>query len=72
MMTGIVKAFEEVKPKFPIVVRRSGPYEKEGFKILKDAAKKNGWDVEVFGSETPLTATAKIIAEKVKKYGNSA
>lgn len=70
MMTGIVKAFEEVNPKFPIVVRRSGPYEKEGFKILKDAAKKHGWNVEVFGAETPLTETAAIIVRKV--YGNSA
>jgi len=70
MMSGIVRAFEEVKPKFPIVVRRSGPYEKEGFKILKDAAKKHGWNVEVFGAETPLTATAEIIVRKV--HGNSA
>ncbi len=68
MMMGIVRAFEEVRPKFPIVVRRSGPYEKEGFQILRDAAKKNGWDVELFGAETPLTATAKIIVEKVKKW----
>ncbi len=72
MMSGIVRAFEEVMPKFPIVVRRSGPYEKEGFAILKDAAKKHGWDVEVHGSETPLTATAKIMVEKVRKYGNIA
>src|SRR3990172_7113666 len=72
MMAGIVRAFEEVRPKFPIVVRRSGPYEKKGFQILKDAAKKNGWDVEVYGAETPLTATAKFIVEKVKKHGNPA
>lgn len=72
MMTGIVRAFEEVNPKFPIVVRRSGPYEKEGIAILKEAAKKHGWDIEVYGAETPLTATAKIIAGKVRKYGNTA
>jgi len=71
MMTGIVKAFEEVNPKFPIVVRRSGPYEKEGLAILKDAAKKHGWNVEVYGAETPLTATAEIIVKKVKEYGNT-
>ncbi len=72
MMTGIVKAFEEVKPKFPIVVRRAGPYEKEGIAILKNAAKKHGWDVEVYGAETPLTATAEIIVKKMRKNGNSA
>ncbi len=72
MMAGIVRAFEEVNPKFPIVVRRSGQYEKEGKAILMDAAKKHGWDIEMHGAETPLTATAKIIVEKMKKYGNPA
>ncbi len=71
MMTGIVRAFEEVNPKFPIVVRRSGQYEKEGKAILLDAAKKHGWDVEMYGAETPLTATAKIIVEKMRKHGNT-
>lgn len=70
MMSGIVRAFEEVMPKFPIVVRRSGPYEMEGFAILKDAAKKHGWDVEVHGAELALTATAKIMVRKA--YGNIA
>ncbi len=72
MMAGIVRAFEEVNPKFPIVVRRSGQYEKEGKAILLEAAKKHGWDIEVYGAETPLTATAKIIVEKMKKHGNLA
>ena len=70
MMSGIVKAFEEVNPKFPIVVRRAGPYEKEGLAILKEAAQKHGWDIEVYGAETPLTTTAEIIAKKVK-HGNT-
>ncbi|MEM3154788.1 MAG: ATP-grasp domain-containing protein [Candidatus Woesearchaeota archaeon] len=69
MMAGIVRAFEEVKPKFPIVVRRAGPFEKEGLAILKDAAKKHGWNVEVYGAETPLTATAEVVVKKA--YGNS-
>jgi len=66
MVAGIVRAFEEVKPTFPIVVRRAGPFEKEGLAMLKEAAEKNRWDIEVFGAETPLTATAKIIVEKMK------
>lgn len=66
MMEGIIRALNEVKPKFPIVVRRAGPKEKEGLQMLKDAAKLNGWDIEVHGSETALTATAKVIVQKVK------
>lgn len=66
MMEGIIRALNEVQPKFPIVVRRAGPKELEGLQMLKDAAAVNGWDVEVHGSETPLTATAKSIVQKVK------
>ncbi|RJQ20726.1 hypothetical protein C4580_03430 [Candidatus Woesearchaeota archaeon] len=68
MMEGIIRALKEVNPKFPVVVRRAGPYEAEGLQMLRDAAKENGWDVEVHGSETGLTATAKVIVEKVKKW----
>jgi len=71
MMAGIVKAFQEVNPKFPIVVRRAGPFEKEGLAILKEAAQKHGWDIEVYVAETPLTATAEMIVKKVK-HGNTA
>ncbi len=74
-MQGMIDAFVEVKPKFPIVVRRSGPYEKEGLQMLKEAAVQHGLDVEVHGSETAMTATAKTIAEKSKlfkeRHGNS-
>jgi succinyl-CoA synthetase beta subunit len=71
MMAGIVRAFEEVNPKFPIVVRRSGPYEKEGLSLLMDSAERHGWNVEVFGADTPMTSTADLIVRKVKEYGNS-
>lgn len=70
MMAGIVKAFEELQPEVPVVVRRAGPFEKEGLQLLREAAKKNNWPVDVFGAETPLTATAKMVVEKA--YGDSA
>lgn len=67
-MQGIVKALEELQPKIPIVVRRSGPREKEGLQLLKEAALKNKWDLECYGAEKPMTATASIIARKAKEY----
>ncbi len=66
-MQGVVEALREVKPKYPIVVRRSGPYEKEGLQMLRDVGKEIGLDIEVHGSEVPMTATAKTIVEKIKK-----
>ncbi len=68
-MQGVVQALEEIKPDFPIVVRRSGPNEKEGIQLLEEAAEQHNLNLQVFGKETPMTQTAKIITEKA--YGNS-
>ena len=65
-MQGVVEALREMKPKYPIVVRRSGPYEKEGLQLLKDVGKELGLDLEVHGSEVSMTSTAKTIMERVK------
>ncbi len=67
-MQGIVDALIEVKPKYPIVVRRSGPYEKVGLEILRAAAKAHGLDMTVYGKEMPMTKTARILMEKVSVY----
>lgn len=68
-MEGIARALAEIRPRFPIVVRRSGPYEKEGLGILEKTARENGLDVRVFGKELPMTESAKIIAEAAKSFG---
>jgi len=65
-MQGVVDALRELKPDYPIVVRRSGPYEKEGLQLLRDVGKEMGLDIEIHGSETQMTATAKTIVEKIK------
>ena len=67
-MQGIVQALEEFKPKFPIMVRRSGPFEKEGLQMLRDAGQKYNLDLEIYGSEMPMTATAELIVKKAKKF----
>lgn len=69
MVEGIVRALKEINPTFPIVVRRAGPFEKEGLAMLREQAKENNWDVEVYGAEEPLTATAKRMVGRA--YGNS-
>lgn len=67
-MEGVIEALLEVKPDFPIVVRRSGPFEKEGLGLLRNAAREHGLDMVVYGKEMPMTKSAKIIAEKAEKY----
>lgn len=70
MMNGIARALGELNPRFPIVVRRAGPNEEAGHKMLRDAAEKNGWKVELFGAEASMTETAELVVRRA--YGDSA
>ncbi len=63
---GIVDALDEIKPQFPIVVRRAGPNEAEGMELLKACAERNGLKIKLFGKETPMSETASVLAEMIK------
>ncbi|MBI2675586.1 MAG: succinate--CoA ligase subunit beta [Candidatus Aenigmarchaeota archaeon] len=65
-MKGVIDALKEIKPNYPIVVRRSGPFEKEGLELLKKAAKEHGWRMEIYGKEMPLTRSAEIMVQRIK------
>ncbi|MBU0661059.1 hypothetical protein KKG22_02665 [Patescibacteria group bacterium] len=62
---GIVDALDEVKPTYPIVVRRAGPFEKEGMQLMEDCAKRNNLTMQLFGKEMSMTESAKVLAEQV-------
>lgn len=64
-LMGVVDGLREVNPKpaFPIVIRRGGPRDKEAFEALKEIGEKEGYDFHIFGRETPMTSTAKIMVE---------
>jgi succinyl-CoA synthetase beta subunit/citryl-CoA synthetase large subunit len=64
---GIVDALQEIKPKYPIVIRRAGPYDSAGQRIMEEAAGRLGLDLTYFDRHTPMTATAKVMVEKA--YG---
>lgn len=65
---GIAQALREIRPKFPIVIRRAGPGEKEGFEIMRKLAEEVGLDLHLYGADTPMTSTAKIVVDLAKKY----
>lgn len=67
---GIVDALREVKPNYPIVVRRAGPGEEEGRRIMEEAAAELGITLKFFGAEMPMNDTAKILMNLV--YGHTA
>lgn len=64
-LMGFVEGLREVEPKpnFPIVIRRGGPRDKEAFEELKEIGEKEGFDFHIYGRETPMTSTAKIMVD---------
>lgn len=64
-LMGFVEALREIKPKptYPIVIRRGGPRDKEAFEALKEIGKKEGWNFHIYGRETAMTSTAKIMVD---------
>ncbi len=69
-LMGFVKGLRKINPKpnYPILIRRGGPRDKEAFEALKIIGEKEGYDFHIFGSETPMTETAKTMVELVEKY----
>lgn len=68
LVDGLMKSILKYKPKYPIVIRRAGPRDKEAFEIIKQLAQEHNLDISLYGEETAITESAKILAEKVKKY----
>ena len=59
---GIVQAIDELKPNFPIVVRRAGPNDKEGIRMLEECAKRNNLQIKIFGKDVSMSETAQALA----------
>jgi succinyl-CoA synthetase beta subunit len=70
-MSGFVEGLRKIEPKptYPIVVRRDGPRQKEAFEMLQKVAREEGFDLHVYGPETPMSESAKIMVQLA--YGNS-
>ncbi|MDO8486818.1 MAG: ATP citrate lyase citrate-binding domain-containing protein [Candidatus Curtissbacteria bacterium] len=69
-LAGFADGLKSVKPKvsYPIVVRRGGPRQEEAYKMLKTLAKREGFDIHLFGPQTPISAAAREMVELSEKY----
>ena len=69
-LTGFVSGLRSVKPKptYPIVIRRGGPRWEEAKEMLEEVRKKEGFDLHIFGPETPMTSTAKVMVDLVQEF----
>lgn len=64
-LSGFADALVKMKPKvkYPIVIRRGGPRQAEAYEMLKKLAKKEGFDIHLYGPETPISVAARRIVE---------
>jgi len=66
-LSGFLDALRKINPKpdYPIVIRRGGPNDKKAFEMLK---KNKDFDLHLYGQETTITESAKIVAGLAKNY----
>jgi len=69
-LSGFSDGLKNVKPKavYPIVVRRGGPKQKEAYEMLEKLARREGFDIHLFGPEIPISVAAKKMVELSESY----
>lgn len=65
-MAGIADALREICPTVPIVIRRAGPAEEDGRRMMEGVARECGLNLFWYGREVSMTDTAKILMEKIR------
>jgi len=65
--SGIIDALDEVKPTYPIVIRRAGPNEEEGKRLMRECAQRNNLNLKIFGKEVSMGATATALVDMINK-----
>jgi len=64
-LSGIMDALKEVKPTFPILIRRAGPRDDEAKQMVKAFAEEFKLDLEFYGEELSMTESAKVLMDKI-------
>lgn len=69
-LSGFMEALRKInpKPKYPIVIRRGGPNDKKAFEMLREV---KDFDLHLYGEETSITESAKIMSDLAKKYATT-
>lgn len=65
---GLIDSLKELNPKFPIVIRRAGPRDKEAFEMIR--ASSGDLDLHLYGEETSIPESAQIVTDLAKKYAS--
>lgn len=69
-LSGFIEGLGQVKPKplYPIVIRRGGPRQKEAYEMLTKFAKKEDYDIHLFGPETPISVACQKMVELAEQF----
>lgn len=68
-LSGVVGAIKEVKPGYPIVIRRAGPHDQEAKTLIEQVAKDENLDLVFIGEEISMTESAKVLMDKLIAQG---
>jgi succinyl-CoA synthetase beta subunit len=66
-LSGFAEALREIKPEYPIVVRRDGPRMAEAKKMLESLASELGLEMVVHDAETPIVEAIGKLEKMVDK-----
>jgi len=69
-LRGFIEGLRQVRPKptYPIVIRRGGPRQEEAYEMIKKVAKREGFDIHLFGPETPISVACQKMVELANDY----
>jgi len=69
-LSGFARGLKKIRPKptYPIVIRRGGPRQKEAYEMLNKLAKDEGFDIHLFGPETPISVACKKMVSLSQEY----
>lgn len=67
-LQGVVTVLKEVKPDFPIVIRRAGPHDEEARKIVLQVKADYNLDLHYYDEKIPLTKAAEIMVDLSTRY----
>ena len=63
---GIIDVLDELKPTYPIVVRRDGPESDEAIALVQECAQRNHLNLKIFNKDMGMSESAKILAEMIQ------
>ncbi len=67
-LQGVLNVLIEVRPDYPIVIRRAGPHDIEAKEMLMQAKKDYGLDIHYFDENLVLSKAAEVIVRLSKEY----